>query len=211
MSLYNLPEADERLRPALEHLCRLDADLAAAYAVTGLPPVRRQSPAFAGLVRIIAGQQVSTHAAAAILNRLHDAVVPFTPQRLLETEAQTLRACGLSAAKLRYARALSEALVEGTLDLAALPALDDAAVAAALTALPGFGRWSAEMYLLFALQRPDVWPVGDLAIRSSYQRLKNMPERPDAKQLDALGEAYRPHRSALARFLWHAYRHPGLA
>jgi len=99
----------------------------------------------------------------------------------------------------------------GALDLDGLAGRDDDAALAALTALKGIGRWTAEIYLLFALERPDVWPAGDLALCVAAQHLKRLDARPDEASMRALGEGWRPHRSAAARFLWHLYRHPGVA
>lgn len=205
------PEPDERLRPALEALAAADPDIAEAYADCGLPPVRASAPGFAGLMRMIAGQQVSVQSAAAIVRRLEERVDPLTPQRFLEAGDDDLKAVGLSRPKMRYGRILAEEIASGALDIDGLAALDDAAAIAALTRVKGIGQWTAEIYLLFALGRPDVWPVGDLALCIAAQHLKKLDARPDARAMTALGEPWRPHRSAAARFLWHLYRHPGVA
>jgi DNA-3-methyladenine glycosylase II len=112
---------------------------------------------------------------------------------------------------MRYGRLLAEEIASGRLDIEGLQALDDEAAIARLTAVTGIGRWTAEIYLLFALGRPDVLPAGDLALCVSAQHLKRLESRPDPKAMTALGQAWRPHRSAAARFLWHYYRHPGVA
>ncbi len=202
---------DHSLRPALDDLARRDAELARAYRLCGLPPMRAVPRGFAGLLRIIVGQQVSAHAAGAINKRLRAAARPLTARRFLALDDEALRAIGLSRQKMLYARALAEDVLARRLDLAAVARLPDEEAIAALCQAKGVGRWSAEIYLLFALRRPDVWPVDDLAVRVALQRLKGLPERPDRAVMLALGEAWRPHRSAAARFLWHAYRHPGLA
>lgn len=204
------PRPDPRLRAPLEALAARDPDIARAYAEAGLPPVRSSPTGFPGLLRIIVAQQVSTASAAAILGRLHQHLPALTPEAFLGLDEAAHRAIGFSRAKSRYAVALAEAMAGGDLSHRRLARLDDAGVLAALTALPGFGRWSAECYLLFALKRPDVMPAGDLALQVAAQRLKGLAERPNEKRLYALAEAWRPHRSAAARFLWHFYRHQGV-
>ena len=205
------PQPDQSLRPALEALAERDADIARAYAAHGLPPVRRSDPGFAGLIRMIAGQQVSIQSARAIVERLEAVCRPLEAAAFLALDEAALRAVGFSRAKMRYGRALAEAIVGGSLELEALPDLSDEAVAAALIEVPGIGRWTAEVYLLFALGRPDVWPAGDLAVVKAAQKLKGLAERPSETEMRSLGEAWRPHRSAAARFLWHYYRHGGVA
>lgn len=204
------PPPDESLRPALRALAERDGDIARAFKACGLPPVRRQPPGFPGLLRIITAQQVSAASAAAIITRLDKAVRRLTPRAFLRLGDEDLKAVGFSRAKMRYGRALAEALESGALDLDGVAALDDEAAIAALMTAPGIGRWTAEVYLLFALGRPDVWPVGDLAVRVAAQRLKGLPERPSLDEMMALGEPWRPYRSAAARLLWHLYRHPGV-
>ena len=201
---------DETLRPALEALAKVDHDLARAYRACGLPPIRRQAPGFAGLVRIIMAQQVSTASARAIIARLEAAVRPLAPEDFLALDDPALRAIGLSRQKIVYGRALAEDLRAGRLDLDALATLDDGAAMDRLMGLKGVGRWTAEIYLLFALGRPDVWPADDLAVRVATQRLKGLDDRPKRPRMVALAEPWRPHRSAAARLLWHLYRHPGV-
>ena len=205
------PSPDETLRPALEALADRDADFAAAFAACGLPPERLHPPGFASLLHIIMGQQVSAHAARAIVARLEAAARPLTPERFLALDEPALRGVGLSRQKIRYGRILAEEVLSGALDLDALDGMADAEAIAALVRVKGVGRWTAEVYLLFALARPDVWPADDLAVQVGAQRLKRLPERPTRKQMEALAEPWRPHRSAAARFLWHLYRHPGVA
>jgi len=202
---------DESLRPALEALAARDADLAAAYRLCGLPPVRRSPAGFPGLIRMIVGQQVSTASAAAIIARLEAACPPLSAEAFLGLDDAALRAVGFSRQKVRYGRALAEAIAAGRLDIAGLPDLDDESALAALVAVPGIGRWTAEIYLLFALRRPDVWPADDLAVVKAVQAVKGLEARPDRKVMRRLGEAWRPHRSAAARLFWHYYRHAGVA
>jgi DNA-3-methyladenine glycosylase II len=205
------PIPDQRLRPAMEALAAADPDIAEAYGRCGLPPERGSEPGFAGLIRMIAGQQVSVQSARAIIARLEARVAPLTAEVFLQATEDDLRAVGFSRPKMRYGRILAEAITGGGLDLDGLHALDDEAAIAALTAVKGIGRWTAEIYLLFALGRPDVLPAGDLALCVAAQHLKKLEARPDPKAMAALAEAWRPQRSAAARFLWHLYRHPGVA
>ncbi|SDG26316.1 DNA-3-methyladenine glycosylase II [Limimonas halophila] len=199
---------DERLRAALDTLAARDPDLANAYAACGLPAHRRQDPSFAGLVRIIAAQQLSNKAAASIVARLQEAETPLTPEGARELSDEDARRFGLSRPKLRYIRGIAEAVGRGELDFDRLADADDDAVLRQLTALKGVGQWTAEIFLLFALERPDVFPAQDLALQAAGQRLKGLDARPDAGTLREIAETWRPHRSAAAKFLWHLYRHP---
>lgn len=202
---------DIRLQPAMEALAGRDADFARAYAACGLPPVRRNPRGFRGLAGIIVSQQVSTASARAILGRLSERMPTWSPGAFLALTEADHRAIGLSRPKSRYAIALAEDLVSRRLSLARLLQMEDEEAIAHLTQLKGFGRWSAEIYLLFSLGRPDVMPAADLALQVAAQRLKGLAERPTAQALYAMSEAWRPHRSAAARFLWHFYRHAGIA
>ena len=194
----------------LAALARLDPDLGRALSEVGPPPPRRREPGFPALLGIILAQQVSTASAAAIWNRLVQRVDPLTPERLLAEPEEGLRAIGFSRAKIVYGRALASALAEGRLSIERVHGLDDGAAVAALSALPGIGRWSAEIYLLFALERRDIWPAGDLALQLAVQRLKGLSARPKIGELDRIAEKWRPWRSAAARLLWHYYRAGGL-
>ncbi len=204
------PRPDPTLAAPLAALSAVDPDIRRAFAEAGLPPVRSSPTGFPGLLRIIVAQQVSVASAAAILGRLQQQLPAVTPDAFLTLDEAAHRAIGFSRAKSRYAIALAEAMVGGGLSHRRLALQDDAAVLESLTALPGFGRWSAECYLLFALKRPDVMPAGDLALQVAAGRLKRLAQRPSEKELVAMSEAWRPHRSAAARFLWHFYRHQGV-
>lgn len=204
------PSANSLPAPATPHLATLqalavrDPAIAAALVQVGPPPSRSKPLTFDNLCRVIVGQQLSVRAAATIVGRLH--ALPGgvqTPAALRAQPIEALRSVGLSGQKARYMHALAEAVDSGTLDLAALPSLDDEAAIAQLTAVKGFGRWSAEMVLLFMLDRPDVWPVGDLGVRVGVGRLLGLAERPDVATAQAAGESWRPHRSAVAMFCWH--------
>ncbi|BBK37079.1 DNA-3-methyladenine glycosidase [Allostella sp. ATCC 35155] len=187
--------------------------LAALVAEAGLPPPRTRPAGFATLLQIITGQQVSTQAAAAIWQRVARLASPLTPAAWLDLGDDALREAGFSRSKIVYCRDLARLLAEGRLDLEALRRLDDEAAIGALSAVRGIGRWTAEIYLLFAEGRPDIWPADDIAIQTAYGHLRGLGLRPDGRTLRPLGEEFRPARSAAALLLWHLYRHrsrPGM-
>ena len=131
------------------------------------------------------------------------------PERLLASQIDELRACGLSRQKQGYARSLCELVVSGDLDFTALPADDEDAIAE-LTRIKGIGRWSAEIYLLFAEGRADIWPAGDLAVQAGLHKILGLDARPNEKLTRELAESWRPHRGAAAIFTWHCYNNPAL-
>jgi len=200
----------EKLREDLDALAAREPRLAAEIKRIGYPTPRIRERGFKTLLRIILGQQVSVAAAAAMWQRLEAALGPdFTPACLLTCDDERLRACGLSRQKLAYARSLSELVASGAVDFDALPADDEEAIAL-LTRIKGIGRWSAEIYLLFAEGRPDIWPAGDLAVQEGIKRLLGLPQRPDEKATRALAEPWSPRRGSMAIFTWHAYAKPAL-
>ena len=161
------------------------------------------------LVRSIAGQQLSTRAAAAIYARLLDRFGghPPTPEEVLADDPDELRtAAGLSHAKVRYLRSLAEHILDGSLQLDRLSALSDDEVMAALTAVSGIGPWSAQMFLMFHLRRPDVLPSGDLGIRRAVMLRYGLPAMPKPAEVDAIGERWRPYRSLASMYLWRSLR-----
>jgi DNA-3-methyladenine glycosylase II len=190
---------------ALRRLAKADPDLGRAWKLVGPLPDRRRAPGFATLLRLIVEQQVSVAAAAAIWKKLSAATHPVEPARFMQFDDAVLRSCGLSRPKIAYARHLAAAVADGHLDLGAVARQDDAAALAELVKVKGIGRWTGEIYLLFALERPDVWPAGDLALQAAVRRLKNLPARPTVAQMDELAEPWRPHRGAAARLLWRYY------
>jgi DNA-3-methyladenine glycosylase II len=193
----------EALKASLDQLAAEDARIAAALADAGYPEPRISVPGYQTLLRTIVGQQVSVKAAASMWAKLTALVGdPPAPERLIEASDETLRAAGLSRQKAAYARSLAEEVVSGRLDIARLPADDEEAIAE-LVRVNGIGRWSAEIYLLFAEGRGDVWPAGDLAIQIEVGRILGLEGRPTEKALRALAEPWRPHRGALAVFAWH--------
>jgi len=200
------PLDEARLREALDALAGTDRDLAQAVERIGYPVPRQREPGFATLVQIIAAQQVSTASAAAICRKLAAILGgEITPAGVLTLDDAALRTAGFSRPKAAYARGLAQTLVAGELDLVALQHQDEEAAVASLTRLKGFGRWSAEIYLLFAHGRADVFPAADLAVQIAYPRLKRLDARPTGKALRALAEPWRPFRGAAAVFLWHYY------
>lgn len=183
----------------------LDPDLAAALEAYGMPPFWQRRPGFATLVHLILEQQVSLASAQAAFDRLAARVGEVAPGRLLELTDEELRADGFSRQKTRYVRLLADAVLSGTLDLDRLARLPDAEAHAVLTALTGIGRWTADVYLVMALRRPDVWPRGDLALEIAAAEVKGTGARVPADELEALAEGWRPYRASAARLLWHRY------
>lgn len=195
----------DQLKGSIDALARIEPAFAAALDRAGYPQPRIRAPGYATLLRTIVGQQVSVAAAASVWNKLEAALGTIEdPDALALASDELLRSAGLSRQKTGYARSLAEEVTRGGLDLAALPRDDEEAIAA-LTRIKGIGRWSAEIYLLFAEGRPDIWPAGDLAVQIEIGRILGHPERPSEKQTRDWSEAWRPHRGAAAIFAWHHY------
>ncbi|PEQ12664.1 DNA glycosylase [Novosphingobium sp. PC22D] len=200
----------EALRHGLDEIAARDKRMARAIAVAGYPEPRIRPTGYATLLRTIVGQQVSVAAAASVWTKLETLLgEAIPPEELLAAEFDALRACGLSRQKQGYARSLCELVVAGSLDLENLPADDEAAIAE-LVRIKGIGRWSAEIYLLFAEGRPDIWPAGDLAVQAGLHKILGLGERPAEKATRELAESWRPHRGAAAIFTWHCYNNPAL-
>ena len=198
--------AARALRRSVDELAAREAAFARALELSGYPEPRTSDPGYVTLLRTIVGQQVSVAAARSIWAKLEAAVGEVAdPARLIATSNEALRAAGLSGQKVAYARSLAELVVSGALDLHSLPKDDEEAIAR-LVQVKGIGRWSAEIYLLFAEGRPDIWPAGDLAVQVSIGRIMGLDERPSEKQVRLLAEPWRPHRGAAAIFAWHHYR-----
>ena len=192
----------------LQALIERDADIARAFQLAGQPAPRKRPPGFASLLRIIVNQQVSRHAGQACWRPLEDGLGDVSPKSVLGRPERRLRTLGLSRAKARYARALAGMVVSREIDLNGLKRLDDDAARAELTRVPGIGRWTADIYLMFALGRPDVWPAGDLALAVAAERLLGRQRPPRPKGKETIGHAWRPWRTAAALMLWHFYRRP---
>ena len=202
--------AEGALRAGLDAIAAQEPAIARALAVAGYPEPRIRATGYATLLRTIVGQQVSVAAAASVWAKLEALLgEDMAAEALLAADFDALRACGLSRQKQGYARSLCELVASGALDLDALPADDEEAIAQ-LVQIKGIGRWSAEIYLLFAEGRPDIWPAGDLAVQAGLHKLLGLDERPSEKLTRELAEAWRPHRGAAAIFTWHCYNNPAL-
>lgn len=200
----------EAIREGLDALAAIEPALGRALERVGYPEPRIRERGYATLLRTIVGQQVSVAAAASMWRKLEAHLGEDTPpDRLLASEFDDLRACGLSRQKQGYARSLCELVVSGELNLHALPTDDEEAIAE-LSRIKGIGRWSAEIYLLFAEGRPDIWPAGDLAVQAGLHKLLGLNERPAEKLTRELAEPWRPHRGAAAIFTWHCYNNAAL-
>jgi len=199
------PLTGETLSLGLQHLASRDADLSVILARLGAPPMWDREPGFPTLVHIILEQQVSLASARAAFDRLRAAATPLTPEAFLTFDDARLKSIGFSRQKTAYARGLALAVLERRLDLADLAGMPDGEVRRVLLKIKGIGPWSADIYLLMALRRPDVWPAGDLALALAAQRVKRLPACPSPAELEALGNAWRPWRAVAARLLWHYY------
>lgn len=194
------------LKKAMRHLAKIDPDFARALKEVGPPELRDMPTGFGGLMRSIVGQQVSVHAARSIWLRLEAAAPTMEPADFLALTDEQLRAVGLSGAKMRYGRSLASDIAEGRIDFIALEELEDEAAIAMLCQAKGIGRWTAEIYLMFAHKRADIMPGLDLGLVIAAQHLKKLRKRPDAKRLVKIAEQWRPWRSAAALLLWHYRR-----
>jgi len=195
----------EQLNRSLDALAKIEPAFATGLERHGYPAPRIRDRGHETLLRTIIGQQVSVAAASAIWKRLEEAVgAGLDPVVLAATPDDMLRAAGLSRQKIAYVKSLAELVASGELDLLALPADDEEAIVE-LTRIKGIGRWSAEIYLLFAEGRGDIWPAGDLAVQEEVGQLLGLPERPSEKMVRSLAEPWRPHRGAAAIFTWHHY------
>lgn len=201
------PVVPEGLEDGIAVLTRRDPDLVNIVATAGLPRFPRRKPGFGTLLHIILEQQVSVEAARAMYAKLRRECRWVTPERYLLLDDETLRRCGFSRQKMGYGRHVATAIRDGAFDLAALSRHDDERAMMELVKLKGIGRWSAEIYLLFALGRPDVWPADDLGLQLAVQWLKGLDRRPTGAALRALAELWRPWRAVAACLLWQFYLH----
>jgi DNA-3-methyladenine glycosylase II len=190
---------------SVRELAIRDEDLARVIATYGTPPLWVREPGFPSLVYIILEQQVSLASARAAFQRLRAVTNPLTPARFLKVSEEQLRQIGFSRQKTLYTRLLAESLVMRYLDLNDLHDLSDDAARKFLIALKGIGAWTADIYLLSALRRPDIWPIGDLALAVAVQEVKRLRSRPSPERLEKLGQPWRPYRAVAARLFWHAY------
>ncbi len=200
----------ENLTKGLDTVAAIEPAIARALDIAGYPETRIRDRGYTTLLRTIVGQQVSVAAAASVWNKLEAALgTGCAPDALIAADFESLRACGLSRQKQGYARSLAELVVSGGLDLDNLPQDDEAAIAE-LVRIKGIGRWSAEIYLLFAEGRPDIWPAGDLAVQAGIGRILGLEARPSEKETRLLADPWSPHRGAVAIFTWHTYNNAAL-
>jgi DNA-3-methyladenine glycosylase II len=190
---------------AAHKLSEIDEDLAAVIENYGLPPLWTREPGFPTLVYIILEQQVSLASARALYARLQEAVKPFTPGRFLKLSEVEMRRLGFSRQKAHYTRLLAEAIHRKQFALHKLHELEDTLAREQLMALKGIGNWTADIYLLSALRRPDIWPIGDLALATAVQEVKRLRKRPSPERLEKMSAPWRPWRAVAARLFWHAY------
>lgn len=199
------PLTQKTLALAARELAARDQLLANIHATYGDPPLWRRATGFRTLVHIILEQQVSLSSAKSMLVRLETAIQPFTPERFLELGDLHLRGLGVTRQKSSYLLHLSETLVSGELSLRSLARLSDDQVLVRLTGIKGIGSWSANIYLLMAMRRADIWPAGDLALAVALKELKGLAVRPSPEELELIAEVWRPHRAVAARMLWQYY------
>ncbi len=199
------PLTEESFSAAVDRLCSADRRLGAVIERHGPPPFWTRPPGFATLVLFILEQQVSLASAGAAFRRLEERLGAVTPELVLASTDDDLRADGFSRQKTGYVRALAGVVTARRLDLEAVAEMSDESARGALTAVAGIGPWTADVYLLSCLRRPDIWPVGDRALQVGASEVCDLEVVPTAGDLVSLGEAWRPDRSTAARILWHGY------
>jgi DNA-3-methyladenine glycosylase II len=190
---------------AARELAGRDRLLANIHATYGDPPLWQRASGFRTLVHIILEQQVSLSSAKSMLTRLETAIQPFTPERFIQLGEPGLRQLGVTRQKSAYLVHLSENIVSGELSFRRLARLSDDQALVSLTRIKGIGLWSANIYLLMAMRRSDIWPAGDLALAVAIKELKGLEVKPSPEELEAIAEAWRPHRAVAARMLWQYY------
>jgi DNA-3-methyladenine glycosylase II len=196
---------NKSLASAALSLAAKDKDLARLQATHGTPPLWARKPGFVTLIRIILEQQVSLASADATYRRLSAGLSPLGPQEVLAAGVARLRSLGITRQKATYCLNVADAIHNGGLDLSELGKSDDETATGSLTSIKGVGPWTAEVYLLMALLRPDVWPAGDIALAAAVQDLRGLRERPSAPDLADIANDWRPHRATAARMLWQYY------
>ncbi|HSK65210.1 MAG TPA: hypothetical protein VK893_15255 [Pyrinomonadaceae bacterium] len=199
------PLTQKTLVLAARELAARDQLLANILATYGDPPLWQRASGFRTLVHIILEQQVSLRSAKSMLLRLETAIQPFTPERFLELGDEYLRQLGVTRQKTAYVLHLSDEIVRGDLNFKRLSRLSDDQALVTLTRIKGIGAWSANIYLLMAMRRADIWPAGDLALAVAVQELKGLATRPAAEELERIAEQWRPYRAVAARMLWQYY------
>jgi len=193
------------LLKGITYLCEVDSNLKQIVTQYGNPPLWAREPGFPTLIHIILEQQVSLASAKAAFTKLEQAVEELTPKRFIEFTDIELREFGFSRQKTRYGRILAQAIIDGELDLGELQNLEDDAVRRALIKIKGIGLWTADIYLLMALLRPDIWPAGDLALVKAVEKIKGLPKKPTSDEWMKIAAPWKPYRAVAARILWHFY------
>ena len=189
----------------LKILIERDRDLAAIINRYGSPSQWQRKPGFATLIRIILEQQVSLASAKVTFERLCKIVTPLTPDNFLKLDDTELKAIGFSRQKTSYGRELSQAIVKDDLDINALEKADDLTVRKKLTKIKGIGDWTTDMYLMMALERPDIFPSKDLAVAIAVKEIKNLDHKPKSEQLELIAKSWQPYRTIATMILWHYY------
>jgi len=196
----------EQVTSDIDNIARVDTEVARAVGVIGYPRPRIRAQGFETFFSTIVSQQISTEAAAAIMQRVRKLLPRINASSILILPENALREAGLSMRKVEYAQGLAQAILDGVFVPGDLPTLNNDEAVQAITAIHGFGVWSAEIYLMFSLQRKDIFPADDLALQVALQRLKGLTQRPTPKLVRSLTEHWSPWRSAGSLFLWHYYR-----
>jgi DNA-3-methyladenine glycosylase II len=186
-------------------LAKADKDLGRVLTAHGPPPLWARKPGFVTLVRIILEQQVSLASADAMYRRLLENIKPLAPEVVITAGADFLRSLGVTRQKAGYCINLAEAIRDGELDLVNTGRKSDQSAIEELVSVKGIGPWTARIYLLMALRRPDIWPVGDIALATAVKNLKGWQARPSQPELADIAKAWKPHRATAARMLWHYY------
>ena len=193
----------ETLANAAEFLAARDRQLGSIYRVHGVPPMWARRPGFPTLLRIVLEQQVSLVSARAMFARLESNIASFTPEGFIKSGEAYLRSLGMTRQKAHYAIQVAEAFTNG--QLKSISRLSDEQAQATLTSIKGVGPWTANIYLLMALRRPDIWPDGDVALATTVGRIRKMKTRPSFAELAKIADKWRPYRSVAARMLWQHY------
>ena len=190
---------------AAKQLSKKDDGLSAIFATDGVPPLWARRPGFETLIKIILEQQVTLSSAKAINDKLHKNIKPFTPARFLELGISNLKKLGVTRQKSSYCINVAEAVTKNKFSFTSLNKLNDYNAKQILMQIKGVGSWTADIYLLMALRRPDIWPKGDIALAKSMKKVKRLKELPSNEQQLRVAETWRPYRSVAARMLWQHY------
>ena len=196
---------DEKFARAIKYLLEKDEDLGEIVKDLGIPPMWNRKPGFPTLLDVIIEQQVSLGSARAAFNRLLSSVKPLNPENFLKLNDSELLVIGYSRQKTLYSRILAGSILDGSIDLNKIEKMNDSDAREELMRLKGIGRWTADIYLLMALGRPDIMPVGDLALEAALQSIKYLESRPDPEELKRISSTWKPWRAVAARMLWHYY------